>query len=58
MRPDGGLALTSVLGSILRQPGQLPALIRAGTGFGRAFAALKDQAHQVGPRLGFDRRAV
>ncbi len=58
MRPDGGLALTSVLGSILRQPGQLPALIRTGTGFGRAFAALKDQARQAGPRLGFDRRAV
>jgi nucleoside phosphorylase len=56
MRPDGGLALAAVLGSILRQPGQLPALIRTGIGFGQAFAALQTGTRAVGPRAGFDRR--
>ncbi len=55
MRPDGGLALAAVLGSILRQPGQLPALLRTGTEFGRAFAALQIAMAATGPRLCFDR---
>jgi adenosylhomocysteine nucleosidase len=56
MRPDGGLALGAVLRSIVRQPGQLPALIRTGVGFGQAFAGLKAGAHAAGARLGFDQR--
>jgi nucleoside phosphorylase len=56
MRPDGGLALGAVLGSILRQPEQLPALIRTGIGFGRAFAGLRAGTRAVSPRTGFDQR--
>lgn len=52
MGPDGALALKAVMGSILRQPGQLAALIRTGAGFGRAFAALKIAALAAGPGLG------
>jgi nucleoside phosphorylase len=56
MRPDGGLALAAVMGSILRQPGQLPGLIRTGIGFGQAFAALQAATRVVGTRAGFDQR--
>lgn len=56
MRPGGGLALGAVLGSILRQPGQLPALIRTGLGFGHAFGLMKTGAAAAGPRLAFDQR--
>ncbi len=56
MRPDGSLAIGAMLGSILRQPGQFPALIRTGTGFGRAFAGLRAGTRAVGSRSGFDQR--
>lgn len=56
MRPDGGLALGAVLGSLVATPGQLPSLMRTATGFNRAFAALREGANAAGPRLAFDRR--
>jgi hopanoid-associated phosphorylase len=58
MKPGGGLALAAVLGSIIGQPGQLPALIRAAAGFNRAFQALKAGANAAGQRLAFDQCAA
>jgi hopanoid-associated phosphorylase len=40
MRPDGGIALGRVLGSLLRKPGQVPALIRTARASNKAFAEL------------------
>jgi len=40
MKPDGGIALGRVLGSILKKPGQLPALVRTARASNRAFAEL------------------
>ena len=40
MRPDGGIALGRVLGSVLRRPGQVPALIRTARSSNKAFAEL------------------
>jgi adenosylhomocysteine nucleosidase len=54
MRPNGALAPGAVLMSVLRQPGQLPALVRTGIGFCRAFAHMKVAAAAAGPRLAFD----
>lgn len=40
MKPDGGIALGRVLGSLLRRPGQVPALIRTARASNKAFAEL------------------
>ena len=40
MKPDGGIALGRVLGSLLRRPGQVPALIRTARSSNKAFAEL------------------
>ncbi|HEY4276273.1 MAG TPA: hypothetical protein VGM68_12365 [Rhizomicrobium sp.] len=40
MKPDGGIALGRVLGSLLRHPLQVPALIRTARTSGRAFCEL------------------
>lgn len=40
MKPDGTMALGAVLGSLARNPRQLPALLRTGIGAERAFRAL------------------
>lgn len=40
MRPDGGIALGRVLGSLLRKPNQVPALIRTARASNQAFAEL------------------
>jgi len=40
MRPDGTMAIGPVLASLLRQPAQLPALVRTGWNAERAFRAL------------------
>jgi hypothetical protein len=40
MKPDGGIAVWRVLGSILRRPWQVPALIRTARGSNKAFAEL------------------
>lgn len=53
MKPGGGLALGAVLGSIVRQPGQVPHLLRTVGGFNRAYAALGAGARRAGTRLAF-----
>jgi hopanoid-associated phosphorylase len=40
MKPDGGIALRRVLGSLLRKPQQLPSLIRTARTSNKAFAEL------------------
>ena len=40
MKPDGGIALGKVLGSLLRKPSQVPALIRTARSSNKAFAEL------------------
>ncbi len=56
MKPGGGLATGAIFNSILRNPAQLPELLRATARFNRAFAALRDGSEAAGPRLAFDRR--
>lgn len=46
MRPDGGMAVGAVLASLIRRPGQLPALIRTARGAQRGFRALL-RGHRV-----------
>ena len=53
MKPDGGLALRAVLGSVLSQPRQLPQLLHTVRQFGRAYAALRIGARRTGVRLAF-----
>ncbi len=48
MRADGGVALGAVLWSLVRQPGQLPALLRTARDAERAFAALGRLHHVLG----------
>jgi hopanoid-associated phosphorylase len=50
---DGDVALGKVIGGLLRQPGQLPALIAAGRDSGRAFASLRRVRGLLGPLFGF-----
>lgn len=40
MKPDGGIAMGRVLGSLLRKPRQIPALVRTARGSNKAFAEL------------------
>jgi adenosylhomocysteine nucleosidase len=40
MKPDGGIALAQVLGSLLRRPSQVPALVRTARASNKAFAEL------------------
>ena len=56
MRPEGGLALGAVLGSVLAQPWQLPGLVSTAARFARAYRSLKAGTREVGPRLAFDLR--
>ncbi len=53
LTPDGDVALAKVIGGLLRQPGQLPALIAAGRDSGRAFASLRRVRGLLGPLFGF-----
>lgn len=46
MRPDGGIALGAILGSLVRQPGQLPGLFRTARDAGHAFRIL-GRVHDV-----------
>ncbi|MFI4963951.1 MAG: hypothetical protein ACHP9T_01165 [Caulobacterales bacterium] len=52
MAPDGGMAVWPVIRALVRRPGQLPALIRTAGEAERAFKALADARHLLGPRLG------
>ena len=56
MAAGGGLAHGAILASILRQPGQIPALVRTTSHFARAFATLGPTVRACGPRLAFDQR--
>ncbi len=53
LTPDGDVALGRVIGGLLRQPGQLPALMAAGRDSGRAFSALSRVRGLLGPLFGF-----
>lgn len=53
LTPDGDVALGKVIGGLLRQPGQLPALMAAGRDSGRAFSALRRVRGLLGPLFGF-----
>jgi len=48
MRPDGGLALRAIIKSILKNPAQMPELMRSTARFNRAFGSL-----ETGARLAF-----
>jgi hopanoid-associated phosphorylase len=56
MKPDGGVDYGAVIGSLLRQPGQVPDMIRTVSGFGRAFGQFGKALRHVEGRLGFDHR--
>jgi hopanoid-associated phosphorylase len=47
MKPGGGLATLRVTGSILRHPLQVPALLRTGRRFGRAFETLTADGRRI-----------
>ena len=49
MRPDGQMDVTAMLGSLVRQPAQLPDFIRTMAGFACAFRALHRGNRAVGP---------
>jgi adenosylhomocysteine nucleosidase len=51
MNPDGSISLGRVLLSVLRQPSQIPALIRTGRESEKAFAALERCVAVLGPNL-------
>jgi adenosylhomocysteine nucleosidase len=52
LTPDGDVDLKKVVGGLLRQPGQLPALIAAGIDSERAFASLRRCRRLLGPLFG------
>ena len=52
MRPDGSIDILGVLKGILRDPSQIPGLIRTGHQAGTAFRALGRVSGLLGPRLG------
>jgi adenosylhomocysteine nucleosidase len=53
IRPDGGIRIRATFGGLLRQPGDLMALIRLARQSTLALAALRRGARLAGPRLGF-----
>jgi adenosylhomocysteine nucleosidase len=53
MRSDGGIDVLAVLASLLRHPGQLPALLRLAADTRRAMATLLRCYDRLGPGLGF-----
>jgi len=57
MRPDGRLDYGAMARSVMRQPGQVPALVGAIRGFAGAFRVLRREGSVLnGTRLGFDAR--
>jgi adenosylhomocysteine nucleosidase len=56
MQEAGRLDGAAILRSILRQPGQLPALIGMGIGFARAFRQMQKGAGELGPQLSYHLR--
>ena len=53
LRPDGGIRIRATFGGLLRQPGDLMALLRLARQSGLALAALERGVRRAGPRLGF-----
>jgi adenosylhomocysteine nucleosidase len=53
MKPDGGLALSAILGSILRNPLQIPDLVRTSLCFNRAYLDMQAGVQALGPHLCF-----
>lgn len=53
MRPDGGMDIAAVVGALMRDPAQLPALIRTGKEAEIAFRALLRCRDRLGASLGF-----
>lgn len=53
MGADGGVAVGPLLRSLLRHPGQVPALVRLGRNAERAFTELLRGHRRLGPRLAF-----
>jgi hopanoid-associated phosphorylase len=53
LRPDGAIRIRATFGGLLRQPGQLIALLRLARQSTVALAALRRGARLAGPRLGF-----
>jgi adenosylhomocysteine nucleosidase len=51
VRPDGSTDLRAVLGSVLRQPGQIPALMRRGKAAAKAEATLRAAARLGGAAI-------
>jgi hopanoid-associated phosphorylase len=56
MRPNGTVSLGRVLWSVLKQPSQIPSLLRTGRESERAFAALLHCRKSLGPNLGWPYR--
>jgi adenosylhomocysteine nucleosidase len=52
MRPDGSMNIGAVLAELIKDPRQLPALIRTGIEAEKGFAALLRGHHLLGPALG------
>ena len=52
MKPDGGINYAAITGSILKDPGQLPALMRTAREVEAAFKALQRHRTALGPVLG------
>jgi len=53
MRSDGSIDMGAVIGSLVMQPNQMPALIRTAQNAGIAFKALLRCRSALGPRLAF-----
>jgi adenosylhomocysteine nucleosidase len=53
MRPDGGINIGAVIGSLLTRPWQIPVLMRTARDANAAFATLLRCRDLLGPRLGF-----
>jgi adenosylhomocysteine nucleosidase len=54
LRPDGGVRLRATLGGLIRQPGELMALLRLARQSARGLTSLRRAAALAGPGLGFD----
>ena len=52
LKPDGNIDLPKVLGGLMRNPGQLPAMIAAGIDSERAFKSLRRVRSLLGPLFG------
>jgi adenosylhomocysteine nucleosidase len=56
LRPDGHVHVLSILGGVIREPGQLIALVRLGRNSAAALATLRRVARLTGPDLAYDQR--